>query len=226
MPSLVTGSLSLALLAYSLLAVPGSRIAAIAAICGSIGPLIPFLPPGFPLYFAYRRFWKRARLLRAQRDVVRLPLRYFPAKPADSRPDEATPKLSTLLPDMEPYIMLRGVLREGTAPILETEGMEIRLPTAMERIELVQSKRRRKRDADRGTCVVFGSYREEDEEIVLAAPEDPMAQLILVPGDPRSIARECSRAARGFEMLSAVLIGLDLAINAPLVFLVLSLFVG
>ena len=226
LPSLVTGSLSLALLAYSLLAVPGSRIAAIAAITGSIGPLVPFLPPGFPLYFAYRRFWKRARLLRAQRDVVRLPLRYFPAESVDSRPGDVKPKLSTLLPDMEPYIMLRGALREGATPILATGGMEIELPAAMERIELVQPKRWKKRDADQGGCVVFGSYREEGEGIVLAAPEDPMAQLILVPGDPQSIARECSRAARGFEILSAVLIVLDLAINAPLVFLVLSLFVG
>lgn len=226
LPSLVTGSVSLALLAYSLLAVPGSRIAAIAAISGSIAPLIPFLPPGFPLYFAYRRFWKRARILRAQRDVVRLPLRYFPEELADNHPDDVKPKLSTLLPDMEPYIMLRGVLREGTASILETGAMEIGLPAAMGRIELVQLKRRRRRDADRGECVVFGSYREEDEGIVLAAPEDPMAQLILVPGDPRSLARECSRAARNFEMLSALLIGLDFAINAPLVFLVLSLLVG
>ncbi len=226
LPSLVTGSVSLALLAYSLLATPESRIAAIAALIGSIGPLVPFLPPGFPLYFVYRRFWKRARLLRAQRDVVRLPLRYFPAQPADGRPSAAMPRLSTLLPDMEPYIMLRGVVRESPTPVLETGGMEIGLPATMGRIDLVQAKRRRNREADQEECVVFGSYREADEGIILAAPEDPMAQLILIPGDPQSIARECSRAARNFEMLSAALIGLDLLINAPLVFLALSLVVG
>lgn len=226
LPSLVTGSVSLALLAYSLLAVPESRIAAIAAIIGSIGPLVPFLPPGFPLYFAYRLFWKRARLLRAQRDVVRLPLRYFPHPPGDSQPSDAAPKLSTLLPDMEPYVMLRGVLRDGPRPVLETGILQVELPAAMGRIDVVQSSRRGNRSADRGECVVFGSYRETEEGLVLAAPEDPMAQLILVPGDPLSIARECSRAARNYEMLSAALIGLDILVNAPLVFIALSLLVG
>jgi len=226
LPSLVTGSLSLALLAYSQLSVRGGRLAAIAALTASLGPVVPFLPPGFPLYFAYRRFWKRARLMRAQRDVVRLPLRYFPGELVSGEPGRGRPQMSTLLPDMEPYIMLRGTLREDGASVTTASGTEVALPAATGRIELVQPGRRRKRDADRSESVVFGSYREEGDGIVLAAPEDPMAQLILVPGDPQSIAGECSRAARRFEIISAVLIGLNLAVNAPLVFLLLWLAIG
>ena len=41
-------------------------------------PVAPFLPPGVALYYLYRYFWKMARRLRAERDLLRLPLRYFP----------------------------------------------------------------------------------------------------------------------------------------------------
>ena len=50
-----------------------------------------------------------------------------------------------------------------------------------------------------------------------------MAQLILVPGDPQSLADSCSSAARRLEILSALLIGLDVVVNTPLLFLLLSL---
>ena len=104
LPSVAIGSLSLVLLAFTLLGIP-ERIAALFALTAGLAPLAPFLPPGFPLYFAYRSFWKKARLLRVQRDVVRLPLRYFPASQGGARSRRAT-----LLPDMEPYVMIRGTI--------------------------------------------------------------------------------------------------------------------
>ncbi len=41
-------------------------------------PLLPLLPPGFFLFFAYRRLWRRALSLRMRRDLLRLPLSRFP----------------------------------------------------------------------------------------------------------------------------------------------------
>ncbi len=107
LPSVAIGSLSLVLLALSLLALP-ERLVALVALTAGLAPLAPFLPPGFPLYFAYRAAWKRARMLRVQRDVVRLPLRYFPASEASR-----SPRRATLLPDLEPYIMVRGTRDPG-----------------------------------------------------------------------------------------------------------------
>lgn len=222
LPSLVTGSLSLALLAYILLSVAGARVAAIAAITAALAPAAPFLPPGFPLYFAYRWSWKRARLMRAQRDVVRLPLRYFPPSRDGGSPPSRPSKLATLLPDMEPYIMVRGRVGGGSVPTVAAGDLEIELPRSIERIELLLPRRLRRRSEKAGECVVFGSYREEGDKIVLAAPEDPMAQLILVPGDPQTLAAACSRAARNFEIVSALLIGMNVAVNIPLTFLLLS----
>ena len=78
LPSVAIGALLLVLLAFSLLAVPEFRLIALVALTAGLAPISPFLPPGFPLYFGYRSYWKKARLMRAQRDVIRLPLRYFP----------------------------------------------------------------------------------------------------------------------------------------------------
>lgn len=214
LPSVVTGSLSLALLAYGQLSAAGGRLAAIAAITAAIAPLCPFLPPGFPLYFAYRRAWRRARLMRAQRDVVRLPLRYFP--PFD--PGEDRQQRGALLPDMEPYVMLRGRVH-GQGPVfLRTGGMDVEIPAGTQRVEVDLPRR-----AGSAASVAFGSYRETEQGIELHAPEDPLAGLVLLPGEPQALAEACSREARWLEILSALFIGLDAAVNLPLVFLLLSL---
>ncbi|HTP58952.1 MAG TPA: hypothetical protein VMM82_08545, partial [Spirochaetia bacterium] len=81
LPSVGVGVLALILIAFRFLGVP-DRLSGLIAFTAGLAPIAPFLPPGFPLYFAYRSAWKRGRLLRAQRDVVRLPLRFFPAPPA------------------------------------------------------------------------------------------------------------------------------------------------
>ena len=105
LPSVTIGALLLVLLAFSLLAMPDLRVIALVALTAGLAPISPFLPPGFPLYFAYRSYWKKARLMRAQRDVIRLPLRYFPPSADGHRGRRAT-----LLPDMEPYLMVRGMM--------------------------------------------------------------------------------------------------------------------
>ena len=39
--------------------------------------MLPFLPPGLPLFFLYRFLWRKGRFSRAERDILRLPMRYF-----------------------------------------------------------------------------------------------------------------------------------------------------
>jgi len=214
LPSVATGALSLVILAYSLLANPENRIAALVSLTVGLAPVSPFLPPGFPLYFAYRHFWKKARLMRAHRDVVRLPLRYFPRLPGAGRARQAT-----LLPDMEPYIMIRGTLRSDP-PAIVSEGVAAALPEPLQ--EISEGLPGSERAAE---CVVFGAYREQGDGIALSRPEDPMAELVLVRGDPETIAGACDRAALRGEIVSALFIALNIAVNLPLVFLILSLLV-
>lgn len=56
------------------LALPGRMPSLISALTltAAFSPLLPLLPPGVVGFFAYRRFWRRARYCRARRDLERL----------------------------------------------------------------------------------------------------------------------------------------------------------
>ena len=222
LPSVAIGALSLIVLAFSLLSAPALRIIALVAMTAGLAPISPFLPPGFPLYFAYRSNWKKARLMRAQRDIVRLPLRYFPSAPFSARGRRAT-----LLPDMEPYLMVRGTLEGDGSAVMRSEGALIPLPPDIARLQLdlPASKRGRRQWQTNGECVAFAAYREDGESIRLQKPDDPMAEQVLVPGDPETISRLSERTARRYTLISGVFISLGLLVNVPLLFLVLSLVI-
>jgi hypothetical protein len=72
-------------------------------LTASLLPLLIFIPPGILLFFLFRRLWKRGRILRAERDLLQLPLRYF-----DSVQDRNT--VESPLPDGETFAMWH---REG-----------------------------------------------------------------------------------------------------------------
>jgi hypothetical protein len=205
LPSLVTGSFILAVLAWILLGRPDARFAAAAAIAAAIGPLTPFLPPAFPLYFLYRLSWRRGRRLRAERDLANLPLRWFPAAMGGAD------RFVTLLPDLEPYAMLRGTLVEGRT--LDAGGLRVRLPEG----SILASE---------GEVWAFGAWREDAEGVSLAGPDDPLAELAVVAGDPRERAARCSSGARRYLAASAALIGLTVAVNLFLVLFLAARLVG
>jgi hypothetical protein len=221
LPSVAIGALLLVLLAFSLLAVPQLRVVALIALTAGLAPVSPFLPPGFPLYFAYRSFWKKARLMRAQRDVIRLPLRYFPPSV-----DGVRGRRATLLPDMEPYVMVRGFVESAQADMIVSEGVRITLPPGIHRLVVdLPSRKRKQEGGSPPEWVVFAAYREREDGIELLKPEDPMAQQVLVPGDPESISRASERSARWYEIISGLLITLNVTVNVPIVFLLLSLLI-
>lgn len=205
LPSLVTGSFILAVLAWFLMGQSDARYAAIAALTAAVGPLSPFLPPAFPLYFLYRLAWRRGRRLRAERDLANLPLRWFPAAAGGAD------RYVTLLPDLEPYAMLRGTLLDGRT--LDAGGLRVRLPEGA-------------LPAAGADVWAFGAWRQDGEEVSLVEPEDPLAEFVVVPGDPRERARRCSAGARRSLAASAVLIGLAIAVNLFLVLYVAARLVG
>jgi hypothetical protein len=220
LPSVAIGSLSLVLLAFTLLGIP-ERTVALLSLTAGLAPLAPFLPPGFPLYFAYRSSWKKARLLRVRRDVAALPLRYFPASAGGTRSRRAT-----LLPDMEPYIMVRGAVDERDPAAIVSEGVRLPLPPDILRVDAdLPWGRPRRPGAFVDEKVACCGYVSEGESIGLRKPDDPMAGSVLLPGDPAALSIRFGRAARRRELVSVAFIALDALVNLPLVLLLLSLVI-
>jgi hypothetical protein len=220
LPSVCIGALLLVLLAFSLFSLP-QRLLGLLALTAGLAPISPFLPPGFPLYFAYRAYWKKGRLLRVQRDLVQLPLRYFPPPSGGARDRRAT-----LLPDMEPYIMVRGRSDAEDPNVIISGGVRMALPPGITRLPVTLPRRFAKR-AGIGSpdCVVFAGYCVEDDELRLVRSEDPMTGQVLIPGDPREIAHASGQAARSCEVLSVLFLALNIIVNVPLIFMLLSLLI-
>ena len=216
-PSVLAGSFLLLVLAYVFLAGTNLRFPAITALTFALAPLAPFLPPAFALYFLYRSFWKKARIMRAQRDVAQLPLRYFPVGgQEDGRHERAT-----LLPDLDTYVMVRGTLDTEGGAILN-EDRRITLPPNIKRVDISLPRRRMARLFRPDEVCAFGSYHEEGDAPELSAPEDPMAELMLFPGDPVRISRECRRIDRRYMVASSLAIGAAFLLGMAGFFLLLT----
>lgn len=223
-PSLITGSFSLIVLTYLLLRSPDLQGLALFALTLSLSPISPFLPPGFPLYFAFRSLWHRARMMRAQRDILRLPLRFFPnTEAAIEEP------LATLLPDMEPYLMVRGRRSDdggrflvGSADRESPAHLEFLLPAGMQRPEVSYPPKRRKRTGQAQDSFLFGAFEVDGDSVRIQEPEDPMAELLLIPGNPAVLSGECGRTARIYELLAGLIIGLNVSGNLLALFYLLT----
>ncbi|GAB6089619.1 hypothetical protein [Spirochaeta dissipatitropha] len=70
--SMTLGSVALLLLSYLLFATPGGRLWGLGALTFSFSPVLPLLPPSVAGYYIFRRLWRRARVLRSQRDVLKV----------------------------------------------------------------------------------------------------------------------------------------------------------
>jgi hypothetical protein len=199
--SLLTGFFCLALLAYIALrasqsALPG--LPGLVALSLALAPVAPFLPPGVALYFLYRLFWKKARRLRAERDLLRLPLRHFPAEQASG--GERRVKLAT----GETYLM-------SSNPDLKIKGEPVVRSCS------VRGKRP-------GPPCLFGALDPGGgPEGRLRAPEDPLAELVRLPGDPVELAESCNRSAHVLELAAAACFGLGTLANLFLILLLLRL---
>ena len=214
--SLITGSFSLLFVAYLLLGNPLYRIPTLFALTLSIFPIASLLPPGFIFYFFYRTLWKRARFLRAERDLLRLPLRYFISD------NQQQMDRIVVLPTEEVYAMIpgkvvkeRGLNLESGSQLIGIEGrIRVRSPSFRESKEIF--------DVD---CVVFGALSSNDQGSVLTKPNDPMAEFLIIQDNPETAAQRCDSEAKRFEILAAFLIFADLIINEGIVFYILLLLI-
>ncbi|HUV07360.1 MAG TPA: hypothetical protein VMX75_06495 [Spirochaetia bacterium] len=199
--SIITGFFSLFFLAYLLLGNPSMRFAALVALSLSLAPLAPLLPPGVVFLFLYRALWKKARTLRAERDLQRLPIRYF-----ESWGSLGAERLTTRLPDGELYTVISGsrskvdlCLEKGKYSGIRPEPLSIR-------------------PAD-DNYYLFGAYPQEEGSVL--KPVDPMVGLTMIHGDPEKNAERCSKRSMWYTVLSGLFLSLDIL---PNLFLILAVF--
>jgi hypothetical protein len=190
--ALAGGTLSLIIIAYLLLKNPVFRVPAILSLGFSLAPVIPLFPPGMVFFILYRRFWGRARFLRAERDLVRLPLRYFP----DSDLSRIVP-----LENGEKYVC--RIFPEFDINFLKGRG------------KLRTTSLAKKHPRETRGFYWFGILSEEDE--YPRKSMDPMAESVVTPDHPEILARECEKHARRSELLSALFFFLGFGINFLLV---------
>jgi hypothetical protein len=206
--SLVCGSLSLLLIAFlfsrmidfskNIFSQLNYYIPAVLSFSLFLFPIIYLIPPGVVLYLLYRHFWKQARFLRAERDLLKLPLRYL-SDPSGLERDEHF----AFLPDGEKYVMLR---RSKDAKQFDPL-FSLNIPHRGCSLE--------KKVAGEKDYYFFGT---PDRKKLLNKPQDPMGELIAIPGNPYELAEACQKKSVKVGLLSAVFIFSGLLINLILIF--------
>jgi hypothetical protein len=198
-PSVAAGSFALFFLAYILFRNPMSRISVLLAGTVSLFPVVLFLPPGVGFFFLYRFFWKRGRILRAERDLFQLPLIPFGGR----RPvgGERTTLAGGEIYAVETENSLAGVIRRCS------EGYRIR------------TSRMVKPPAD--DFYIFGvpgGVATPDFQ----SPGDPLIEYLVVPGNPYDLSHVCRRRARLYELAAGGTLLAGLLVNGFLVFVILG----
>ena len=192
---------------------------------GGSGAGFPVPSPGFPLYFAYRSYWKKARAHARAEGRGAPSAAVFPAFRGRNR---GRPRRDALLPDMEPYLMVQGNDGRRMQPeVMVSTGSPITLPPGhpqARRSSCPRGDAAARRHAA-GDAWSFAAYRESADGIVLQKPEDPMAEQVLVPGDPETISRaERAHGAQVRDRLRPLHFP-EYRRELPLVFVLLSLLI-
>lgn len=193
--SLAAGSLALLILAYLHISAPLLRLAGVLSAALGLLPLSIFAPPGVVFFFVYRRLWRLGRRLRAERDLIRLPLRYGP--PGFHR---------AILPDGETYLRTEYPASTVTGePSLLWRHPSVHRGPAQRAVIF-------------GTAPHGGSAQE-----IPRIPRDPMAERVALPGDPETLAAASQRRARVMELTALAFITAGLLANLYLLILGVSL---
>ena len=195
--SLTIGSFSLFIYFYLLIQMPYMQFPAVTAITFSLVPVMPFLPPGLVFYYIYRYLWKNARILRAERDLIRLPVNFF------SNQGGLSQSSSVLLPDGARYqCSVINNLEEAWTMFAD---VSLRDSSLLETY------------ADRNEYFVFGMEQ--------GGRSDPMAEFLVVPGNPNALLLESTKKAKKYEFFSAFSFGLGFVMNLFIFLIAITLFI-
>jgi len=194
--SLVVGALCQILMAVMFLSRPAFRLTVIVSIIALFVPLYPMIPPGLLFTVMYRRLAWRSRILRAYRDLARLPLRYLSSRKNKSFLGNFAPlNKSCLLPNGEQY----GFVCAKELPSQAEEGkMPLLLP------ELTKFRKD-------NVWYIFGALHPGEKLPV--QPDDYFATFGILPGRPEAIARYCEILAYTLELAAWLVLLTGIGLN-------------
>lgn len=205
-PSVAAGSFALFFLAYILFRNPMSRISVLLAGTASLFPVALFLPPGVAFFFLYRFFWKRGRILRAERDLFQLPLIPFGGR----RPEGGE----------------RTTLSNGEAYAVETVST---LDAVIHRCrEGYRIRTGRVVEPPPDDFYIFGvpasggSVPSGVPVPDFRSPKDPLVEYLVVPGNPYELSLLCRKMARRYELAAGGSLLTVLLVNGFLAFVILG----
>ena len=194
--SLAIGALSQILIALGYLNRPTFRLTVITSIIALFIPLFPLIPPGILFTTIHRRLALQARIYRAYRDLMRLPLRYLIQQ--DSLQQSAA------LPDGEKYGMVHaesfaGEIEKGNIPLL-IPGYSKKQNTGW---------------------YVFVAVHAGSE--IPVQPADPFATYGALPGEPQALSKRYAKMAYVIEVIAWLMLFAGIGINIFFVNLILSM---
>jgi hypothetical protein len=201
------GFLSLITLATILMRSSYYRLGSLLALSLGLLPLLPFIPPGVIFFGIYRYFWRRGRNLRALRDIIRLPLRFYPENEAKNNP--------VMLPDGKQYKMdLVNFQKENNIKQKYIkDGIFLNC-------ELIQGN-----IADTDIFLVFGQVDPDNSDNGLVVPDDPMADLVILPDYPEKLSRRAAQKAKLYELIALFSFGVGIVFNFLLTAYLLITFI-
>jgi hypothetical protein len=192
----ILGAFSQIVLAAGYLSRPAFRMTVITAFIAIFTPLFPLIPPGILFGILYRRLWWQARIFRAYRDLVRLPLIYL------SPPGR--------LPDGQRY---GAIVFEGTSDELRERQIPLLIP------ETMAGQKRRWYIVGVLPAETRGNFPGSPDSAELprqlpGEPRDPFATFGAIQGNPEVLARGYTKRAYILEVLAwmALLAGIGLNI--------------
>jgi len=194
--SLVVGALCQILIAVMFLSRPAFRLTVIVSIIALFVPLYPMIPPGLLFTVMYRRLAWRSRILRAYRDIARLPLRYLSPRTTRNLWGNFAPlDESCLLPNGERY----GFIRVKELPSQAEEGA---IPLILPELTKIRKD---------NVWYIFGALRPGEQLPV--QPDDYFATFGILPGRPEAIARYCQILAYTLELGAWIVLLTGIGLN-------------
>jgi hypothetical protein len=200
--ALTIGAIALIIMAVSFLFRPAYRLTVITSVFALFIPLYPILPPGLLFTVMYRRLAWRSRILRAYRDLARLPLRYL-APQKGNRFLSGFATLGKEIPLKENCLLPNGTLYGyvccNEAPPAAQEG---KIPLLLPELS---------RGKSAGPWYIFGALHPGEDMPV--QPQDPFATFGMLPGRPKKIARRCELLAYMLEMTAWLILFTGIGLN-------------
>jgi hypothetical protein len=201
------GFLSLITLATILMRNSYYRFGSLLALSFGLLPLLPFIPPGVIFFGIYRHFWRRGRNLRALRDIIRLPLRFYPGNEVKEYP--------VILPDGKQYKMdlVNFQEKSNITKKYKRDGLFLNCELIRENI------------SNTDTFLVFGQAHPENNGNKLVVPDDPMANLVILPDYPEKLSHRAAQKAKLYELIALFSFGIGIMFNFLLTAYLLITFI-